>query len=327
MFNFGYLKTTSAADVSTVSPDSQAFSDITNDATRQLMRRGDWPGTVVPIHVCVQRGCVVWPRYVGEIRKMNMCRHGVEIHNMWFNFLPYNHRSRWEQNWWHDWIGGRTRAVASARSPVFQDIMGDGRTIRAYPSTPLDNNKTVRIFGVDNNGQQLMTTGAGGWTNGITLTLKTPFVESTQTVRRIDRVIKDATQGPVRLYANNSGTLEELATYAPDETNPSYLRQQLHMPCCGDCATTHSVVALVKLQFVPVVNDDDPVLIENEDALKYMFQAIKAGESNDREGKIGFEQDAVRELNLQLADRDFDEQIPVSMGELGNTRVGRQRTF
>lgn len=332
MFSFGQFKQGSVVDIATVPPDSDEFRIMTNDAVRRLMRRGDFDGTIVPIHVCVTRGCVVWPRYVGEIRKMNLCRHGIEVKNLWDNFLPYNqpwNRRGWGNNFWLGWMHGSTRATNGARSPVFQDIMGDGRTVRAYPATPLDNNKTIRIFGVDNNGQQLMTQGVGGWSDGITLTLKTPYVESTQLVRRIDRVLKDPTQGPVRLYAYNqsSAVLEELATYAAGETAPSYLKQQLHLPCCGDCSTTHTVIALVKLQYVPVVTDDDPVLIDNEDALKFMFQAINAGNASDRQTAIGFEQDAVRELNLQLGDVNFDEQIPVSFGEMGNTTLGRQRLF
>lgn len=328
MLTLGDIKNSPVVDIAGVSPSSTAFRDLVNTATRRLMTRGDWPGTIVPIHLGVKAGCVVWPRYVGSIRKMNLCRHGIEMKNEWGNFLPYDRKHR-ENNFWQNWLGGPTRAVNEFRVPTVNSIFGDNRTIRAYIDTPLDRNKTIRIFGGDTNGQQLMTRGLGGWKDGITLTLETPYAESTQTIRGIDRVKKDVTQGPVRLFAWNqtSSVLEELATYAPDETNPSYLRSKLHLSCCNNCSQPHSIVALVKLQYVPVNNDDDWVLIENLDALGLFIQAINAEKAVDRDTARGYEMDAIRELNLQLGDEQFAEQVPVSMGELGNTGIGRQKTF
>lgn len=344
---YGQFKQSAVMNIAGVSPGGTQFRQMTNASVERLMRRGDWNGSVVPIFVCVSRGCIVWPRYVKWPRYINVCnRSFVPIKNMWWDFIP-NHRSGgWTDSDWSTWIasgwgGPRVEVAVQPKTPLFQDILGEGRTVRAYPSTPLDNNQTVTIYGVDNNGQPLTTTGAGAWTPGLKVQLKLPYAEfsnqgSAVLVRRIDRVIKDETQGPVRLYAWNaaSSVLEDLAYYEGSETNPDYLKTQIRSPACGcsnsdGSAQTFGVVALVKLQHVPVKNDDDLVIIDNVEAMKNMFMAIRSEEAVDFENSQAYEQRALRALNLDLADRDQNTQIPVNMGATGrrNRGIGRQRTF
>ena len=326
MIRLADVKASSAINIAGVSPNSSEFVRLINEATRRLMRRGDWEGLIQPIQVCITAGCVVWPRYVKAVRKLNLCKSGIPINNVWYDFLPYN-RGRMQDNFWYAWLDQPGHMTFKMRTPVFQDIQGDGRTVRAYTSTPLDNNRTIRIFGEDTNGQRLQTQGIGGWKDGITLTLQTPYVESTVQVRRIDRVIKDTTQGPVRLYAWNTATslLEDLALYASDETNPSYERTQISLTNC--CCDSQSVVALIKLAFVPVVNDDDWVLVDNLDAIKNMIRSIKCEEADDDPGKEKNEKAAIRELNLDISDQTMDEQIPVSFGAFADTGLGLRKCF
>jgi hypothetical protein len=342
MLTFGHVKASSALNIASVPASSEEFRLLLNEATERLMRRGDWEGALVPIHVCVQRGCVVWPRYVGQIRKMNVCNRGAPIQNVWFDFLPYSHQHGWLYNWsnnyWSNWVSGRAQVVNQTRSPVFQDVQGDDRTLRVYSSTPLDNNKKITFFGEDNNGQRLMTQGVGGWSDGITLTLNaTSYAESKDAtgtalkVRRIERVVKEVTQGPVRVYAWNTVTsvLEDVAFYEPSETEPSYLRTQLHQACWSSSCSTVTVVALVKLRFIPVRGDNDWVLIDNLAALKSMMQSIRSEDAGDLGAKAQFEAAAIRELNLGLSDANPDDQIPIDMGAMGrnDSLIGNQKLF
>lgn len=342
LLNFGELKSSSILNVAGVSPNNSDFRRLINESTRRLLDRGDWEGTIVPIYVCVNNGCVVWPRYVGQVRQLNWCksRH-VEIHNVWWDFLPYERGCGWSSNSWFGSLPGGFRyggsaMVNQARTPVFQDILGDARTIRAYSDSPQDNNKSLWIFGEDNNGQRLMTKGAGPWKDGIQLILKAPYVETPVYIRRIDRVIKDITTAPVRLYAWNSAAnvLEDVAYYDPTETHPNYLRSRLTLPCvsnsCNGVTTTaQGVIALIKLQFVPVIADTDLVLIGNITALKHMIQSIRCEESQDTATARQFLMMAVDELNQELANANPETQIPVSLGELGHNQwgVGTQKCF
>jgi hypothetical protein len=198
--------------------------------------------------------------------------------------------------------------------------------VRVYPSVPQDIGKTVKIFGVDNNGQPLRENVNNIWVDGQTITIASPYAESTGFVRRIERVIKEPTQGNVRLYAYDTvnAVLEDLANYDPSETLPNYERDQVVLgnTCC---TTSRSVTALVKLQFVKAIADTDLVLISNIDALKLAIQAIKAREAGDRNTAAGFIQDAVAELNMDLNDESPLDQTPVDSGFMGGSYVGMQK--
>lgn len=314
--------------------NSSRFNYLINAATRQLMRRGDWVGTITPIHVCVRNGCLVFPRYVGSIRKLNLCSRrpnngsmqAVPLKNEWFEFIePRAFRHGFSG------MGEQPVMFSEGRAPAYSDIYGDGRLVRAYPRCQADIGKTITIFGVDNGNQPLRTNnGDGTWSDGVTITLADPFGSTSLFVRRIDRVVKDVTQCQVFLYAYNASAdvLEDLAIYDPGETSPDYQRYKLQSQqgrsCCGNA---NSVVALVKLQYIPAKFDTDLVIIDNLDALKLEIQSIRAGEAGDRELMKQFQADAVAECNRALEDAFPDDTVPISNEVFGPGVTFGQQCF
>jgi hypothetical protein len=321
-------------NISGVCATSPQFLSYLNTATRKIMRRGDWSGTVVPIQLCAYRGCIVFPRFVGQVRKMNVCKHPTPIRNFWYGFFDH-------VGWGRSCggvCGDEISATSGDTSPVFQDIMADGRFVRAYPQQKEDIGKTIVLYGVDCNGQALRTRDpvTKVWSEGITITLALPYGTTTTTVRRIDRVyIPVPTQTNIFLYAYDpmADVLENLATYEPGQMNPNFQKMQLRAPSCcgtiavGTCGDLKSIVALVKLQYVPVKYDSDIVLISNLDALKLMIMSIREEEAGHREEARAYEADCIRELNLELNDDFPKDQIPVDLGDLGGTGIGIQNCF
>ena len=305
-------KTGPLKKIASVCTSSSEFVELVNEACEALVN-DDWPGLIVPIHVCVRRGCVVWPRYVAHVRAMNLCRHQISIKNLWWDFMPRNRYA--------DWCGSECRMVQSSKSPVYSDIAGDARYIRAYPTLKLDAGKIITIFGVDNGNQPLRhKNDDGSWSDGIEITLAIPYATTTTYVRRIDRVLPpDDMQGIVRLYAYNTtdAVLEDIALYEPGETNPEYARYQLNVPC-----GTSGVNALVKLRYIPARFDTDLVLLPVQ-ALKPMVQSIKAGEDRDLGSKVAFEKEAIRCLNQRMRNEFPDSQIPINAGAFGGVSVGQ----
>lgn len=345
------LKTLSQARASTLSQISgacastSAFLALLNEATDRLMDRGDWPGTIVPIMTCVSQGCVVWPRYVGSVRRINVCMAPVPTQNVWTQFLQYDSPNWidggrwWGNNGWGTWAGAEIPSglwtgqgafmMDQTRTPVFQDVQGDGRLIRAYPQYQADIGKTIRIFGIDNNGQTLRTRQVDGkWRDGIVLTLTTPFISSTDYVRKIERVLLDEMQGDVRVYAYNvaDAVLEPVANYEPGDINPAFERYRLDLRQCG-CDCVKSVIALVKLKFIPARYDNDLVLIENLNALKLMMQCIKLEEANNPSLAEEYEVRAIRELNASLNNQSPREDIQVAIASFGKRSFIGQRCF
>lgn len=308
-----------------LNPTSPEFADKVNTAVRMLMRCGDWWETAIPIFICVFQGCVVFPRYVGQVRRLHMCNHQIPVRNLWYQFMVgvgAGGCGSWNSiSGNHGWWGREVKLQQEGTSPVLQDIMGEGRLVRVYTRCNSDYGTHTTIFGVDNNGQRLMTENPDKtWSEGITLTAQAPFASTSVFVRHIDRILRDATQCPQDMYAYNPSTnlLEELAHYEPSETEPSYSKTRLQMhwpwlpsslPGSACCSRERGVLAMVKLRFIPVKNRSDLVLIPNIDALKFMFQALLAQDKGDIQKFMANKALAIADLNRELEDRSPDDQF------------------
>lgn len=328
LLTFGEVKTSRIPEIAQSCSSSDDFRSLVNEATEMLLERGDWEGTKEPIYVCTQRGCVTWPRYVGSVRELSVCGHPIPIHNVWYQFVDtefYNHccgqgtiRLNCNQ---HGHISGM---VATGYYSTYNDVPGDSY-IRAYATVNEDFGKTITIFGNDSNGIRLQTdNGDGTYSDGVVITLGNPYGTTSVLVQKGSiRVVKEATQGDVRLYAYDpvTATMLDLALYAPSETNPSYARYQLSAGC--NCGTSSGVLALVKLAFIPVVNDNDLVLIGNMRALKYAIQSIKADEAGDVEKARARLVQAVNELNVQSRNHNPDSQISINLKPFGTAFPAR----
>jgi hypothetical protein len=306
-------------------PTSQDFADLVNESVHRLLKRGAWFSTEVPVYMCVYQGCFVPPRYVLEIRKVNLCHQALPIRNLYYQFMPaYQHNCGYQ-----GWKGTEVGFSQNGTSPVFQDVMGEGRLIRAYARANSDLGKTMTIFGTDNNGQPLSTYQPdGSVTPGVTIVLASPFGSTATYVRHIDRIIRDATEDIVDVYAYNATTnlLEPVGQYEPNDTAPEFARYKLSAPwpylstgsvqpnCCG---TAQGVVALVKLRYIEAVNDTDMVLIDDISALKKMILSIIREDAGDFQGAKAFEMDAVSTLNRQLEDHNPEDQFAASNDTLG----------
>lgn len=115
----------------------------------------------------------------------------------------------------------------------------------------------------------------------------------------------------------DSGQMIDLAVYEPSETNPRY-RQSFIQSFATKCRNADGqcsgcVVALVKLAFIPLVGEQDFILIDNFDALAYMIQAIRYGEAGDVQRKQEYEVLAINELNAELRTQFPNNETVVSV--------------
>ena len=197
---FGEVQNSDIQNVVSCAPTSPDFRQYVKAAIERLLPRGDWAGTVVPIHTCVNRGCVVWPCYVDHVRYLSHCGRNIPTHGMFYEMLD------WQDPHWRREIAlhghGRRNLVNQGWTPVYQDILGPGRNIRLYHTASEDIGATVTIFGKDNNNQTLRTRNLDGvtWSEGITLTAQYPYAESAVQVLHIERVVRSKTQNVVRLF-------------------------------------------------------------------------------------------------------------------------------
>jgi hypothetical protein len=310
--------------VSGVVPSSADFTDYINSAQRMLMRRGKWYDTEWVVSFCVS-GCVIaWPRWVGSISGIRF-GHGKpgQLFNNNFSFVGPHHR----HSGWHS-----DAVIEDANlGPTANEVTGTtGKVVRYYVTKTTDIGKTITLFGTQYGGQPLQEQIGGVWQNGLTLTAAVPYsVTPAVLVTRIDAITRDATDGMAYLYEFDpvANTLRDLAAFEPGETNPRIRRSIIKnkpFNCSkpdanGICWTT--VEALIKLEFIPVAQDRDFLMIDNLDALKYMVKALKLEEADDKQGAEASIVQAVREMNFDLRDKNDNDQIPVRVNAVMGRRI------
>lgn len=308
--------------ISGVCAGTSDWYQLLNDATRQLMRRGNWWGTVKILRGCIYNNCLTWPRAVGTVLALDGGG-SAPVKNSWYEFnavLP-EHVNQW--NRFGTFHCDRNLAlVDNGTSPVFNQIpcLND-RYLRFYITQPTDAGKTITVFGVDGNGLDILTTRSDGTIQpGIVLTLAIPYVQTPTLIRRVDRIIKDVTDGPVYGYQFDGANQFPLATYAPSETLPDYRTSQLTHGC--SCCPSR-IAAFIKLEFIKATRPDDLILIDNLDALALGMQACKLNDAFDSQGSEVMMQRACHELNLDLRNKLPIDEIPVRFSPQGTAHLRR----
>jgi hypothetical protein len=338
VLTFGQAKNSiELANVSGVCGSSDQFRSYLNKAVRMLMTRGNFWGTVQLMKFCVYNECLVWPRQVGTILAVNTCGHPVNVWNNWFQFAHIGGMRDWQGAGFSiDGFNcrGDLNMENQGTTPVyFQVPCGQSFYVRWYPAVRADIGKTMTIFGIDSNGQVVRTKNASGiWQEGVTITGALPFVSTPMQFREVTRVVRDKTSGPGRLfyYDANNNVLRDCATYDPTDTAPDFRFTKIpglmaNRGCCSCANGAKQVSALVKLQFIPVENDNDLVLIDNLDAIGNMIQGIRKSDGGDSAGGEVDVSRAVHESNLMLRDKFPVEQTVISIRPAGAVGAYRAR--
>lgn len=271
-------------NISGVCSTSDEFVALLNEAMERLMDRGNWFDTEWLVRMCAYSGCLTWPRTFGTILGVKFCSMPhADIRNNWYEIIgPCG----------CGWRSSHT-IRDNGTGPTYNDITGEtGKYIRLYPTKAEDAGKTVTLYGDTTGLQPLQEKVNGVWQRGLTLTLAAPYVQSTTLVRRITSVVRQQTQANVLAYEVDptGGYVRDLALWEPSETNPRYRKSIVNGFNClpTACAETDGVrwrsfEAMVKLQFIPVVAENDFLAIDNFPALKFAIQAIKLEEANQDE--------------------------------------------
>lgn len=244
-------------------------------------------------------------REIAAIRNLDVCGTPVRVQNEFYEFLeggvglmPPNAC---------DEPCGILETYERGNFPTMVDIPTDGiYKIRVYPTDTRDLGKRILFSGNDQNGIRIRTTDGLLEADGEYVILTAPFSDTVSGFSLLTAAQKDTTYREVAVYAVNVATGVEtlLSRYAPDELTPSYRRYYLHdLPrnCCG--SSTVQVVGMAKLEFLPVRQDTDWLLIGNLPALKEECISIHFGEM-DNAAALGMadkkHKEAIRLLNMEL---------------------------
>lgn len=317
-----------------------------NEATQRLLMApevGDegWFGSYAKVVFNVDPNIpyITAPREVARLSALDVCRNPIRVQNQWFEFLDFGPKLQKQNACDTNCSTSRHCTVLQAYdrgivpTPIDPPV---GNKIRLFYNNA-DNLKTLFFQGTDQNGNLITSLYNGKQVNGFFMTLDSsqPFVDSAYALNSLSNIAKDITQFPVSIYAIDPATGNQLplATFAPSQTSGSYRRYFLAgLPDrCNDCDSPPAqaqVTAMAKLEFVPMTNDTDFLIIGNLAALKEECMAIRFGEMDVSEAETKaarHHKNAIRLLNGELAHMEGKRQPALNYRPFGRGTL--QRAF
>jgi hypothetical protein len=262
----------------------------TNEAQERLLNKGLYAGTYGRYSICVYGGCITLPREFESILGYNFDGAPSQVYNQWYEFMANGPGIAP--------IGDWRRLIDRGYVSTFRDLP-EQSYIRVYTDLVEDSSATILFRGSDSLNNRVQTLEADEYIDGERLSLQSSPVTTTKAFKEIEFINKTVTKGWVRVYAVNVDTGSEncIAILAPNETLPQYRRYAVPGLEREKGAT---VTILAKRKFIPVVSDDDDLIVTNLGALKMMAIAIEKEENNNLDEAMKYEEKAVELLREEL---------------------------
>lgn len=270
--------------------DRPSIAEIVNLCTQRLIYAGGdsgwWGGwSKVVFQASRTNPYITLPAQYARAINMDVCRFPIRIQNEFYEEIEAGIGLRPATNC-SDWCGALEGYERGVFSTMVDLPTGNNSYLRVYPANPVDVGRRILFSGAkDQNGNGIYSQNGDQPVNGFFLTVNVPFATTSFIVSDWYQIAKDVTQGDLILKAVDATTGVEtaLSRYLPWETNPAYRRYYINrMPvsCCNPpgSAITPGIVnitAMCKYEFIPVLNDTDPLIIGNLPALEEEAQAVR----------------------------------------------------
>jgi hypothetical protein len=268
-----------------------------SDAVRLLSNKGVFDPTVAFIDITLSEGTVTLPYEVETVLAVNAGCRPTLLRDQWFQYHLNGVGSELKTDCGYS-------DILSQNVPIIRDLEAPVKLI-AKPEKASDNNKMVRVFGWDSNGDRIFSTESGVTVDGflVPLVFGFPAVNSTApAIARVDRVEKAETNGYVELVAVNplltTEELYRLGYYQPREVDPSYRRLRVNAP-----SGTRHVRLAYKKKTTEILSQLDWINLDNREALLLAVKAVKFREANNFEQARAAETEAGRLLSEEADSR------------------------
>lgn len=271
---------------------------------------------------------ITLPREVARLINVDVCQRPIAVQNEFFEFLEFGVGLQ-PNDCGCQYLQMYDRGVF----PTFADIAAPNKTVRVFMVEPADAQKRTLIQGLDANGVVIRSQDGLTPTLGEFLTLQDPFVQAPMEISSITGIQKDVTLGPVKYYEVDltTGDTRLLLTMEPSEQSASYRRYTINgLPrnCCNTTLpTTTQVTGMAKLEFIPVRQDTDYLLIQNIEALASECQAIRFdgmdSPNSDRKAAVKH-REAIGYLNGELTHYLGALKPAVVFAPFGSARLERR---
>lgn len=273
---------------------------------------------------------ITLPRQFNRIINMAVCKNGIPINNEFFELLPHGQGIAPAHNR-PDWCGKDIEGYERGNVPTMVDLTPTNQFLRVYVTDARDVGKRMLISGLDQNGNPFYDANPS---LGFYMTFAQPFTTTPFIVTQIQTVQKDFTFGDVILQQVDAttGAFVNLARYGPTEINPSYRRyliSRIPSLCCGPGTVPPNltVTALCKLQYIPVVQDTDWLIIQNIPAIDEECQAIRYSKMDSATATqlwASHHNAAIKQLQNQLRHEEGEQTLAVNVDIFPGAPLERQ---
>jgi hypothetical protein len=274
------------------------------------------------------------PQYARMI-SMDVCRHPVPIQNEHYEFLEFGIGLQVPCTNESPFLGMQCGTLQGFDRNVVStayDLTATNQYLRAYITDVRDIGVKFLISGaLDANGVGIYTNDVNLQVDGFYLILDQPFVTSASIVTSFLAVSKPVTFGDVLLYQVDATTGVEvlLSRYTPQETNPAYRRYFIKSLPCGCCQSPTNpgyvqVTTMLKVEYRPIVNPSDFLIIGNIPALKAICESIRYSEIDNALSQtlsIKKKADAVTLLNQELSHYIGKSRPAINVALFGSARL------
>ena len=302
--------------------------ETVNECQQILVTEGDWTGLVQKIRMQVSNNSFALPYNIETVLKVyhdDGHHHSPSrVWSMGYELLdggPGPLRGEYD----HEWVD---LIDLGDNWPIMFPIGNTKRPLIALSTHADDAGVNMLIRGRDDLSMDISPVTPGEnvmiqqWKGGVEGTLTTTGIApTTNSFVEIDLVKKPVTKGYVSLFAYQSSdhAMWFLAKYHPQQTQPAFRRYKLSGR--DSAVVDDSLVMLVKMRYVPVVDDTDVLTIQNLPALRVMCQSVHARNMGDTGNALTKQADAIRMLDQQLKSahpetNEFDVQMTNSFGDL-----------
>lgn len=261
--------------------DTLSISGVVNEAQERLINdplapdEGWWGSWVrMAFNLTQAQPYFITPREVARVILLDVCKRPVRVHNDLYEFLEFG-RGFQPSGCCNPPAPCQALAAFERETVVTAfPLAGTPQTIRMYLSNASDVGLAALIQGKDQNGKAVLfidpVSQASG--RGETVQLDTPFADSANQFSSIDGLQKSKTFGEVQFFQVDPVTGAEmpLVVMGPSEEVANYRRYYVNgLPshCCNVPGGVIQVLAQCKLDFIPVTNDVDYLMIQSVPAL------------------------------------------------------------
>ena len=290
------------------------FEGIT-DAVRLLGNKGIADTSLGELTVCVHNGCITLPRDVGTVLGVNVNGAPTLLQDQWFQYhingpgMPGrgNHNNDGNSNTRGG--GGCGPIIEMGQVCTYRDLNCPAYLVAEIDSAA-DNNKELRVFAYDVNGNKIFTHDdegvlREGFVVPTVFGFPAPNSEAPAAVQ-IYRISKVPTLGFVRLSAVNASdgaSQGKIGYYEPNETLPTYRR--IKVPNCSFVRVKYKKANLT------VTSQNDFVNIDNYEALILACRAVKFRNDDKYDAASAAEAEAARIWSEQIeAQRPSGPRVP-----------------